>query len=75
MTTDNDRISSFLQQARSRALFEVGVRTAGYAVVALVMALVGLAAAALLTGPAVSWPYVAFGIIAACAAGGIAPKR
>ena len=72
MTPDNDRISAFLQQARSRALVEIGVRTVGYAVAALVMALVGLAAAALLPGPAVSWPYVALGAIAACVAGGIA---
>lgn len=72
MTADNERIRTFLQQARSRALLEVGIRTGGHAGVWLAVVLLALALAALLAGPAVSWPYFAVGAIAACVAGGIA---
>ena len=70
--TDSERIHSFLRQARSRALLETGIRTGGHACAMLVLAFLILALAAAATGPAVSWPYVALGTIAACVAGGIA---
>jgi hypothetical protein len=70
--TDSERIQSFLRQARSRALLETGIRTGGHAFAILVLAFLVLALVAGSTGPAVSWPYVALGTIAACVAGGIA---
>jgi len=70
--TDSERIHSFLRQARSRALLETGIRTGGQAFALLVLAFLVLALLATMTGPAVSWPYVALGTIAACVAGGIA---
>ncbi len=70
--TDRERIHSFLRQARSRALLETGIRAGGHAFALLVLAFLLLALVAAMTGPAVSWPYVAFGTIAACVAGAIA---
>jgi hypothetical protein len=70
--TDHERISRFLQRARSRALLEVCVRTAGYMLAALGLLFLALAVMAKLAGPAASWPYVAFGSIALCVACGIA---
>ncbi|HEY5284392.1 MAG TPA: hypothetical protein VIM14_16485, partial [Polyangia bacterium] len=70
--TDSERIHSFLRQARSRALLETGIRTGSHALAILVAAFLALAILATITGPAVSWPYVAFGTIATCLAGGIA---
>ena len=70
--TDSERIHSFLRQARSRALLEIGIRTGGHAFAILVLAFLVLALVATITGPAVSWPYLALGTIAACVAGGIA---
>ena len=70
--TDSERIHSFLRQARSRALLETGIRTGGHACAMLALAFLVLALVAVTTGPAVSWPYVALGTIAACVAGGIA---
>ncbi|HEX7506999.1 MAG TPA: hypothetical protein VF550_09520 [Polyangia bacterium] len=70
--TDSERIYSFLRQARSRALLETGIRTGSHAFAILVVAFLALAILATITGPAVSWPYVAFGTIATCLAGGIA---
>ena len=70
--TDSERISSFLRQARSRALLETGIRVGGYAFAILVLAFLALALTAALAGPAVSWPYVAFGTIAAFVVGGLA---
>jgi hypothetical protein len=70
--TDSERIQSFLRQARSRALLETGIRTAGHAFTILVFAFLVLALVAAAAGPAVSWPYVALGTIAACTAGGVA---
>ena len=70
--TDSERIQFFLRQARSRALLETGIRTGGHAFAILVAAFLVLALVAASTGPAVSWPYVALGTIAACLAGGVA---
>lgn len=70
--TDSERIHRFLDQARSRALVEGAVRTGGYTVAVLGGLFVVLAVVAALSGPAASWPYVAFGSIAACLAAGIA---
>ena len=70
--TDSERINSFLRQARSRALLETGLRVGGYAFAILVLDFFALALAASLLGPAVSWPYVACGTIAAFVAGGLA---
>ena len=70
--TDRESIDRFLQRARSRALLEVGVCTGGYAVAVLGGLLLALALIAGAAGPAASWPYVAFGSIAACAAAGVA---
>ncbi|MBN2575446.1 MAG: hypothetical protein JXP73_12855 [Deltaproteobacteria bacterium] len=70
--SDTERIHSFLRRARSRALVEIGVRTGAYALAVLIVAFCGLALAALLAGPAASWPFVALGTIAACVAGGVA---
>jgi hypothetical protein len=69
---DSERIHSFLRQARSRALLETGIRTGGHAFAFLALAFLVLALVAAATGPAVSWPYIALGTIAACVAGGIA---
>jgi len=70
--TDSERIHRFLEQARSRALMEGAVRTGGYATAVLGGVFVVLAVVAALSGPAASWPYVAFGSIAACVAAGVA---
>jgi hypothetical protein len=70
--TDSERITTFLRRARSRALFEVGVRMGGYAFAILSLTFVVLAVIAKLTGPAASWPYIALGTVAACTASGIA---
>jgi hypothetical protein len=70
--TDSERISSFLRQARSRALLETGIRVGGHAFAILAMTFLALALTAALVGPAVSWPYVAFGNIVAFVAGGLA---
>jgi hypothetical protein len=70
--TDSERISSFLRLARSRALLETGIRVGGHAFAILVVTFLALALTAALVGPAVSWPYVAFGDIAAFVAGGVA---
>jgi phage shock protein A len=70
--TDSERINFFLRQVRSRALLETGIRVGGYAFAILVSAFLGLALAAALAGPAVSWPYVACGTIVAFVAGGLA---
>ncbi len=70
--TDRERISSFLRQARSRALFETGIRKGGYALAVLIGAFLLLALWAGASGPATSWPYVALATVAACAGGGIA---
>ncbi len=70
--TDSERIHRFLEQARSRALAECAVRTGGYATAVLFALFFALAVIAALAGPAASWPYVTFGCIAACVAGGVA---
>lgn len=70
--SDSDRIHRFLQRARSRALVEIGLRTGGYATAVLFLSFVVLALLAAAAGPAASWPYVAVGALAACAATGLA---
>jgi hypothetical protein len=70
--TDSERIHRFLEKARNRALVEGAVRTGGYTVAVLGGLFVVLAVIATLAGPAASWPYVAFGSIAACLAAGVA---
>jgi hypothetical protein len=70
--TDYQRIDRFLQRARGRALLEVGLRAGGYAVAGLGVSLLTLAVLARLSGPAASWPYVAFGSILLSVACGIA---
>jgi len=62
--TDLDRIHSFLERARGRALLENGVRVGARALVALVIGLAVLAVLARLVGPASSWPFIAFAVIA-----------
>lgn len=66
--SDSERIDHFLARARSRALVELGVRTGGYTLALLGLLFVALAVTAALAGPAASWPYVAFGSIAAALA-------
>jgi hypothetical protein len=70
--TAHERLTHFLQRARSRALLEVGMRAAGWAVAAWGLLFLALAVAARLTGPAASWPYVGFGSIALCVACAVA---
>jgi hypothetical protein len=69
---DYERIGLFLNRARTRALVEVGMRTAGHTLALLGLLFLALAVIAKLSGPAASWPYVAFGSVLACVASGIA---
>lgn len=70
--TDSERIQTFLQRARGRALLESGIRAGAYALATLVVTLVLLGLLARVTGPASSWPYLGLAAIGLCVAGGIA---
>ena len=69
--TDSERIHTFLQRARGRALLEIGIRTGAYALATLVVTLVLLGLLARVAGPASSWPYLGLAAIGLCVAGGI----
>jgi hypothetical protein len=72
VASDSERIHAFLRRARGRALLEIGVRVGAHAFSALVVAVLALALAAALAGPAASWPYVALATFALFVAGGVA---
>ncbi len=69
--TDSERIHRFLQRARARFLLEMGVRAGAYAVAATGLAFLLLAFLAALAGPAASWPYLAWALLAACVVVGL----
>jgi hypothetical protein len=70
--TDSERIHRFLQRARDRALLEVGLRMGGYTTAVLGVVFLALAVVAGASGPAASWPWVAFGTLLGCGAAGVA---